>query len=266
MRRFLIVTLALLAASPCLAASSESTELWPSVVPPEVATRIRLSNTDVNRLVCEESIKDVVYSKEKGIEVKISGRDAFIKFTALKRGDQLFYTEVPSEFHVVCGDEIYTLVGLPQRVPTQTIRLSSGRKKRIEKNLSLFAGLPLEKKILTLIKQAYAGDIPESYTIRPVGRQMDLFRDLWVTARQDIIVEGEGLVVREFLVSLKSGIEALRLSEQALLRKELTRSPLAVALDEPLLEPGGITRAFIVECRDENHAPAWVGKGGGHGF
>lgn len=263
--RFLIVALALLAASPSLAASAENTDSWPTLVLPEVTTKIRLSNTDVNRLVCQENIKDVVFSKEKGIEVKISGRDAFIKFTALKKGDQMIYSEVPSEFHAVCGGEVFTMVALPQRVPTQTIQLSSGKKQRIEKNLSLFSGLPLEKKILMLVKQIYSGDIPESYTVRQDWKHIDLFRDLWLTAKRDIEVEGEGLAVREYLVSLKAGKEALRLSEQEFLRKELTKSPLAVAMDEPLLESGGITRLFIVERRSEDYEPAWITKEAGHG-
>jgi len=264
-RWFFIVALALMVTSPCLEANAESMDGWPTVVLPEVATRVRLSNTDVNRLVCEENIKDVVHSKEKGIEVKIAGRDAFIKFTALKKGDQVIYSEAPSEFHVVCGENVYTMVGLPQRVPTQTIRLSSGQKKRIEQNLSLFAGMPLEKKILTLVKQIFTGDIPESYLIRQHGRQLDLFQDLWLSAKREIVVEGEGLAVREYLVSLKAGSEAMRLAEGDFLRKELTTSPLAVALDEPLLEPGEIARLFIVERRTESNEPAWVRKESGHG-
>lgn len=270
MRCFLIVALVLLAVTPGFTAPAENTssgtDSWPTVVLPEVTTKVRLSNTDVNRLVCQENIKDVVFSKEKGIEVKISGRDAFIKFTALKKGDQIVYSEVPSEFHAVCGDEVFTMVAIPQRIPTQTIQLSTGQKKRIEKNLSLFAGLPLEKKILTLVKQVYTGDIPESYTVRQGWKQIDLFRDLWLTAKRDITVEGEGLAVREYLVSLKAGKEALRLSEQEFLRKELTQNPLAVAMDEPLLEPGDITRLFIIERRSEDHEPAWARKEAGHGY
>ncbi len=225
-------------------------ETWPTVVLPEVTTRVRLSNTDVNRLVCPAGIKDVVFSQEKGVKVKITDGNAFLKFQVIKKGEEMVYTEVPSEFYVVCGEDIYSLVGIPQRVPAQTIRLSSGKKQKVQQNLALFSGMPLEKKILTLIRQAYTDQLPESYLVREINRQTNLFPALWMSFSREIIVEGEGLAVREYRVSLKSGTEQTRLSEREFLRSELTSHPLAVAVDELLLSTGNNSRVFIVERRD----------------
>jgi conjugal transfer pilus assembly protein TraK len=226
------------------------TESWPSVILPEVTTKVRLSNTDVNRLVCPDGIRDVVFSQEKGVKVKITDGNAFLKFQVIKKGEEMIYTEVPSEFYVVCGGDIYSLVGIPQRVPAQTIRLSSGKKQKVQQNLALFSGMPLEKKVLTLIRQTYTDQLPESYEIRVVNRQINLFPSLWMRFVREIVVEGEGLAVREYRVSLKSGTEQVRLSEQEFLRSELTRQPLAVAVDELLLSDGSHSRVFIVERRD----------------
>jgi len=225
-------------------------EVWPTVILPEVTTKVRLSNTDVNRLVCPDGIKDVVFSQEKGVKVKITDGNAFLKFQVIKKGEEMIYTEVPSEFYVVCGGDIYSLVGMPQRVPAQTIRLSSGKKQKIQQNLSLFNGMPLEKKILTLIRQTYTDQFPESYEVRVVNRQINLFPALWMSFIREIVVEGEGLAVREYRVSLKSGTEPVRLSEQEFLRSELTSQPLAVAVDELLLSDGSHSRVFVVERRD----------------
>lgn len=240
----------LLASNQSLAAAD-----GPAPILPEVTTRVALSNTDVNRLVCPEGLKDVVFSQEKGIVVKISGGNAFVKFQALKQGEETVYSETPSEFHVVCGGEIYSLIGLPQRIPAQTIRLSSGKKQTVEKNLAIFAGLPLEKKVLTLLRQAYTDQLPESYLVRALPRRIDLFPALRLDLRREILVEGEGLAVREYLLTLKDGQSPRRLSEGEFLRSELTSRPLAVALEELLPAPGKPTRLFIVERRDED-APA----------
>jgi conjugal transfer pilus assembly protein TraK len=231
-------------------ADKGGSEVWPTVILPEVTTKVRLSNTDVNRLVCPDGIKDVVFSQEKGVKVKITDGNAFLKFQVIKKGEEMIYTEVPSEFYVVCGGDIYSLVGMPQRVPAQTIRLSSGKKQKIQQNLTLFNGMPLEKKILTLIRQTYTDQLPESYEVRVVNRQIDIFPALWMSFTREIVVEGEGLAVREYRVSLKSGMEQIRLSEQEFLRSELTNQPLAVAVDELLLSDGRHSRVFVVERRD----------------
>jgi conjugal transfer pilus assembly protein TraK len=156
---------------------------------------------------------------------------------------------------VVCGDDIYSLVGIPQRIPAQTIRLSSGKKQKIQKNLSLFNGMPLEKKILVLIRQAYTDQIPESYQIREVNRQLNIFPTLWMSFSREIVVEGEGLAVREYRVSLKTRADHVRLSEQQFLHPQLTSRPLAVAVDELLLREGKPSRVFIVE-RQEPDSPS----------
>lgn len=233
-------------------------EAWPDVVLPEVTTKVRLSNTDVNRLVCPGGIKDVVFSQEKGVKVKIADGNAFLKFQVIKRGEEMIYTEVPSEFYVVCGGDIYSLVGMPQRVPAQTVRLSSGKKKKVQQNLAIFDGMPLEKKVLTLIRQAYTDQLPESYMVRTIGRQEDLFPALWMSLRREIMVEGEGLAVREYLVSLKEGAGQTRLSEREFLRSELTVRPLAVAVEELLLQKGTRSRVFIVERRDTDAPSPFV--------
>jgi conjugal transfer pilus assembly protein TraK len=227
------------------------------VVFPEVTTRVDLSSTDVNRFVCQGPIKDVMFSQDKGIKIKISQSNAFVKFQALKRGQDVVYSKTPSEFYVVCNDVVYTLIGIPKKIPAQTIRLSSGQEEKIEKNLSLFLGMPLEKKVLKLIKQAYTDDLPESYTIHRIMKRKSLFNQAWVIAKRDILVEGEGLGVREYIVGLKDGHDKWHLSEKDFLKPALTNSPLAIAIEEPLLKAGDKTRVFIVERRnpDERNNP-----------
>ncbi len=233
------------------------------VVFPELTTQVDLSTTDVNRFVCPGPIKDVMFSQDKGIKIKIAGENAFVKFQAMKKGQQILYSKTPSEFYVVCDGDVYSMIGLPKKIPAQTIRLSSGLKKKIKKNLSLFAGLPLEKKVLRLIRQAYTDDFPESYTVRHLEQQKDVFRQIRLISRRDILVEGEGLGLREYVAELKTGEKPRTLAEKDFLQRSLTKKPLAIAIEEPLLKPGEKTRVFIVERRDpdEQGNPLVIKKG-----
>ncbi|WP_429885624.1 TraK domain-containing protein [Geoalkalibacter halelectricus] len=224
---------------------------WPTTVLPEITTRIRLSSTDVNRLVCSEDIRDLTFSQEKGIEVRIVGKNAFIKFTAVRQGNRTLYSETPSEFFVVCGQSVYNLVSIPEQIPAQVVQLSSGQGERVRQNLALFEGLPLERKALRLIREAYADAPAASYLVRPLRRDLDLFAELELRLVREILVEGEGLRLRELVARLRPGQPGLRLKEQMFLRTELVDNPVAVAVEELLLQPGETTRIFVVEIKPQ---------------
>ena len=183
-------------------------------VMPEVAQPVELSSSDVNRIICQGEIKDVVYSREKGITVKFSGRDVFVKFrTGLKDG-KTTYSTTPSEIFVVCGDNVYSLIALPKRIPARSIRLSPGKTENIRKNRSLFGALPFEKKVLSAIRSLYTEEIPESFTVSTPNKRIDLFRDLDLVLARVAVVEGEGIQVKEYRGTLASGTRTGSSSEK----------------------------------------------------
>lgn len=53
--------------------------------PTESIINITISSKDVNRIVLPTNILDVAYSKEKGMDIKISGNQAFIKFLPIQK-------------------------------------------------------------------------------------------------------------------------------------------------------------------------------------
>lgn len=221
-------------------------------VMPEVAQSVELSSSDVNRITCQGEIKDVVYSREKGITVKFSGRDAFVKFrTGLKDG-KTTYSTTPSEIFVVCGDNVYSLIALPKRIPARSIRLSPGKTENIRKNRSLFGALPFEKKILSAIRSLYTEEIPESFTVSTPNKRIDLFRDLDLVLARVAVVEGEGIQVKEYRGTLADGDkDRIELGEKDFLRNEISTDPIAVSLDRLVLKKGEILRAFVVEPHRE---------------
>ena len=201
-------------------------------VMPEVAQPVELSSSDVNRITCQGEIKDVVYSREKGITVKFSGRDAFVKFrTGLKDG-KTTYSTTPSEIFVVCGDNVYSLIALPKRIPARSIRLSPGKAENIRKNRSLFGALPFEKKVLSAIRSLYTEEIPESFTVSTPNKRIDLFRDLDIVLARVAVVEGEGIQVKEYRGTLAGGDkDRLELGERDFLRNEISIDPIAISLE-----------------------------------
>ncbi|MGK7346036.1 MAG: type-F conjugative transfer system secretin TraK [Candidatus Nitrospinota bacterium M3_3B_026] len=215
---------------------------------PEIATHVRLSSTDVNRVVCPSEIHDVVFSKEKGVDVKVNGRNAFVKFLVKKEPDgKEVYSKTPTELFVVCGGDVYTLITQPACIPSRTIRLSSGSEKRIEENLELMGSLPFEKKVLDLIKSMYTDDIPDSFLVKSVDEPVFTANSLDVRLKRIIEVEGEGLRGKEFLITLE-GKDAAKLSEKDFLHPAITKKPLGITLDKLRLGSHGDTaRLLIVE-------------------
>lgn len=235
---------------PLSAFSSENaTEPFNAFVLPEVTTQVDMSSSDINRIVCHVDIKDVIFSKEKGLSVKIAGRDAFVKFLITKKEDKEIYSNTPSELFVICGTDVYSLIAIPRRIPSQTIRLSSGRLEKIKKNISLMEGLPFEKKVTDLIKSVYKEDIPESFSISPSNRKIEIFKDITLTLKRAVAIEGEGLQLKEYNVEIKndSPHDSLQIMEKDFLRTELTERPVAIAIDKLNLKKGDSGRLFIVE-------------------
>lgn len=218
---------------------------------PETVTPVSMSSSDVNRIHCDSHIKDVIYSKEKNIKVDYTDKDAFIKFLILRKDGKMIYATAPSELYVVCGNSVYTMLVIPSRIPAQTVRLIAPAD-RIKKNMTLFDGLPLEKKVINIIGFAYRDEIPDSFTVVQTGnRVFDLFADLNVKTTAEYRIDGESLALKVFRISLKPGVKAVELTEKDFLRAELTKKPVAIALDTHKLQAGGVSRLFVIEKAEE---------------
>jgi conjugal transfer pilus assembly protein TraK len=222
------------------------------VVHPETPTVVEMSSTDVNRVTCAEPIQDVVYSAEKGVSVRFLDREAFVKFLVRKKGTETIHATDPTELYVVCGGAVYTLIAQPRRIPPPPIRLAAPKGDAVRENREHLAGLPRELKLVTLIREAYTGELPESYLVRALNRPVALSPDLTVVVRRLVVVEGEGLQVKELHVTAKpepkpDGVER-RLAEPLFADPALgPERKAAVAIEKTNLQPGETTRVFVVE-------------------
>ena len=224
---------------------------FPTVVLPEATTSVRLSSSDMNRISCPTDIREALTSAEKGLTIKITGKDAFVKFKVTKKGDKFAYSSTPTELYVVCGDETFSMVIFPQRVPSQTIRLTSGKDRKIKENLSLYSGLPFEKKTLKAIKDVYTENIPDSYSVSRKEKRFFLFREILLTLKRTVDIEGEGLRIKEYEASLRGENTEFKMNEKMFLKTELAENPVAISLERHILRTGDTSRVFVVEQRAE---------------
>lgn len=224
---------------------------FPTVVLPEATTSIRLSSSDMNRISCPSDIREALTSTEKGLTIKITGKDAFVKFKVTKKGDKFSYSTTPTELYVVCGEDTFSMIAFPQRIPSQTIRLTSGKERKIKDNLSLYAGLPFEKKVLKAIKDVFTENLPDSYSISRKEKRITSFREILLTLKRIVEIEGEGLRIKEYEATLRGEVPEFKMNEKLFLRTELAENPIAISLERHVLRPGDSSRVFVVEQRAE---------------
>lgn len=218
------------------------------VVHPESPTVVEMSSTDVNRVTCSEPIQDVVYSAEKGVSVRFLDREAFVKFLVRKKGTETLHATDPTELYVVCGGAVYTLIAQPRKIPPPPIRLAAPKGDAVRENRAHLAGLPRELKLVTLIREAYTGELPDSYLVRPVNRTVALAPDLTVVVRRLVLVEGEGLQVKELHVTARPQGGERHLAEHLFTNPALgPERKVAVAIEKTNLHPGETTRVLVVE-------------------
>lgn len=227
---------------------------FPTVVLPEATTTVRLSSSDMNRISCHSDVSEALTSTEKGLTIKITGKDAFVKFKVTKKGDKFSYSTTPTELYVVCGDETFSMIVFPQRIPSQTIRLSSGKDRKIKENIGLYAGLPFEKKVLKAIRDVYTENIPDSYSVSRKEKRFNSYREILLTLKRTVDIEGEGVRIKEYEASLRSETTQFKMNEKMFLRTEIAENPVAVSLERHILRTGDTSRIFVVEQRAEKPA------------
>ncbi len=230
---------------------------------PVVTQKAIMSRSDNNWIICTDgAIKDIWVSDEKHIKKDYpSPNNALVKFQFLTDGTKIVYPDpIPTEMHIPCGDTIYSIVAVPMGVPTQTIRLGSGKADKIRDNLTMFRDDDTKKKITEIIRRAYNDDLPASFDVKPENTPISLLRDVSITLKRTITIDGEGIVLKEFyLVPQVDGVEFT--SENDFRRKEITPNPLSIAAIGILPQrpaKGERARMFVVELKA---APQIVGGG-----
>jgi conjugal transfer pilus assembly protein TraK len=218
---------------------------------PDQTSRIRLSNHDVNHVVCVGGeIEDVKFSAEKGLAVERGGSDAWIKFLVLETDDAgtktRTYVTTPSEFFVACNGAIYPLYAEPADIPAQTVTLVPGVAQRARANEALLGPLVEEERAVGIVLALLQDRVPASFNEVAPSRLSITLSDLpavSLTERRRLEVEGAALSASEYLVKASAPVT---LDEQAFLDTVLGPDIFAVTLDRLTLGEGESARLIIV--------------------
>lgn len=219
-------------------------------VKPEKTTQVVLSNLDVNRVVCQDGkVSDVFYSEEKGITVTTTGSDAFVKMK-MKRNlttGQLIRPVMNVDLHIVCGGQVYSMIGALKPIPSQTIRLTDNMKG-VRKNLKLLGAMPMEKRIRTILLSAYHNEYPESFSVKEINQPYANLGDNIVDKVREIRIDGLGWQLTEYLLNVAKPV---RVSERDFLRPAFGKHIIAISIDTDQGEvpQGEAVRVFVLEER-----------------
>jgi conjugal transfer pilus assembly protein TraK len=218
---------------------------------PDQTSHIRLSNRDVNHIVCVGGeIEDVKFSAEKGLAVERAGNDAWIKFLVKEVDDAGVKTRThvtaPSEFFVTCNGAVYPLQAEPADMPAQTIALVPGATQRARSNAALLGPLVEEERAVSIALAVLQDRVPASFSeIAPSTLPLSLSASpgLGLRERRRLAIEGSGLEASEYLVTSS---ETTTLDERLFLASALGSDIFAVTLDRLALAPGGSARLIVV--------------------
>lgn len=240
------VLIAGLIALPALPVAAQSI-----IALPDQTSSIRLSNRDVNHVVCEGGeIEDVKFSAEKAIAVEKGGSDAWIKFLVKEVEDAgtttRSFVTTPSEFFISCNGAIYPLYAEPSDIPAQTVTLAPGSVQRARANEDLMGPLVEEERAVSITLSLLQDRVPASFSeVAPRAGTLPLaaIAAASLRERRRIEIEGSGLSASEYLVSVSA---STTLDERAFLDRTLGANIFAVTLDRLVLRPGDTARLIVI--------------------
>ena len=218
---------------------------------PDQTSMIRLSNRDVNHLICVGGeIEDVKFSAEKAISVEKGGSDAWIKFLVKEVDDAGTITRsfvtTASEFFVTCNGAIYPLYAEPSDIPAQTVTLVPGSTQRARANDELLGPLVEEERTVSITLAMLQDRIPASFTAvapRAGPIRVAALPNARISEIRRVEVEGSGLSASEYRVEVPT--ETL-LDERVFLDSALGIRIFSVTADRLSLKAGETARVVIV--------------------
>lgn len=203
-----------------------------------------VSLTDISRVHCGSGISNLVYSKEKNIEIKSTGKDAYIKILPKGIGDRLEYSKNPREVYFECGQKTYSLVLVPKDIPAQTILLKSDSVD-IEKASEFEKKDSYQETLKELVKRGYTESQPDGYEVVK-GDQVIRFDALTLSLEKKYL--GSRYVIYEYIIEAKIDIGQKTPLQEAVFTEYLTQ-PLVSTIVKHTLLKGEKTRMIVVGVR-----------------
>ncbi|MEJ2756172.1 MAG: type-F conjugative transfer system secretin TraK [Gammaproteobacteria bacterium] len=229
---------------------------WADVkVPAEHSTTVTLSNTDLNRLVCEDGeINNVFYSEEKGLTVAIEGHNAFVKYLIKQTGDEPAYITTSTELHVICDGKTFTLIAQPTQGNAKTVRLVGGNHTALNNTIKRYGGLDHEQRLVTLMRQIYRNELDDNFAVTQYAdplrvfpadvKKGPFFENLSIVKQREVRLLGVGLRATEYQLTARY---PMRLTETDFLEADLGHQIAAITVSRFALKAGESARLIIIQ-------------------
>lgn len=223
----------------------------PQIITDESYHPLEISLKDISRIVCFRAIDRVIYSKEKGVEIKTIDKNAFVKNLPREIQEptgkvRVEYDLRPKELYMVCGSKTFSLLLIPRDIPATTIFLKSSFAEK-DKALEFEKASTHEDLVLALIKDAYFETVPAGYEVRDINKPLREFQEIKIAHIRDYM--GALYTVQELAVTAKMPIA---LDETVLLEAIMPTNAYAITIVNHNLRPTEQTRVFIVRMpKDE---------------
>lgn len=188
---------------------------------------VKVSNRDLNRIALPSKVLKAYTSKP--IDLKVEGRDVYVKVPASVTG--------PIELYLLTEEDTHTLMLVPVPAPAETVVIKAGA----DSGPSL-EGEPYVRQIKSLLRAIALGTVPKGYDTSAIaeGKEACTVSQCELTPVRRFI--GARLSVTEYRLTNR-GPEPRTYSEASFTQPG-TR---AVAIERQPLEAGGATRLFRVE-------------------
>ncbi|HDH91436.1 MAG TPA: hypothetical protein ENF38_00620 [Candidatus Aenigmarchaeota archaeon] len=219
----------------------------------EVHQWIEVSMTDVNRFFCQKGeITDVIFSAEKRVQAKIKGKNAFVKLVPTEVVDTFTgqtkhkYRTKPFELYVICGDEVFSMIAKPAKIPARTFILAVPHKPQIKEAISFLKERTYEKALvdLTLAAININKEIPHGFSIEEINTLYARYDEADIVLRRKI--KGVAFEVWEFLITANKPVT---LSESIF----FANNPASVCILDLKLKKGQMTRAFVIKKKKASY-------------
>lgn len=210
---------------------------------------IKLSLTQINRIVVNSYIQNVKTTKTANISVLLQGRNAYVQWTPLleKQGNvsKVKYIKQLSSIIFNTKKGIFTLVVVPARIPGQTVYVK--QKYSSSKYVRGKGFYRIDKKgvshyFASVFKNVYNNSIPAGFILK---KESVGYKTSYPEIKVILVKKYTGgfLNVYEFYVYNKSG-DTISLSNKEFIN--LIGRPLSISLSNEHLFKNTFTRLFII--------------------
>lgn len=204
---------------------------------------VNISLTDVNRISCPYTIKWFTYSKEKEIQITKANKNLLVKIIpkVIVEGNEekIVRDSFPRELLVECGNQVFTLILVPKKIPTQTIILKP-KFADTKKALKFETSNDYETTIKELIKHVYREEPPKGYSVKEVYKPYKRFKQLNMNILR--VYKGAIYKITEYQLIGKQRVD---LTEKLFI--PYLKNPIAISLTKLHLNPGEKARMFVIE-------------------